>query len=358
MEETADSIGEHQAPSNERQAQSDEHQAHAEQVSVQPNSLSGQQPGSGETPTQIEDPSVDIGDTVNNPGPNPNSEDNNAYHQGPNPSDLQMVAYTADIEENTPSLSSRSPNLLTLAHNKCFISSPPESPPTNSKLDEMDKIVASIDSRMIYMESKMTSLESRMLSVDSRVVFMDSKLKSMDSKLEELLRTQSFMKNQSGLYHRTFYDKVDTLAANVITSRTELETSLVRQLAGQQYQLTTKLDMVKLQIAELVEHLKQVGDAKMGEGGKSRPVDGSSRPGGEGPSGGQSSTRGRGRGRGPSPGSYRRTEDSDRFKKKLATLDVETRSEQSQVGQGKTSSEHSGMLVKDGPAKVCWSSWN
>ncbi|KZV58507.1 TMV resistance protein N-like [Dorcoceras hygrometricum] len=35
----------------------------------------------------------------------------------------------------------------------------------------------------------------------------------------------------------------------------------------------------------------------------------------------------------------------------LTTLDVETRSEQSQAGQGKTSSELSGMLFKDKPAK-------
>ncbi|KZV50316.1 zinc finger CCCH domain-containing protein 8-like [Dorcoceras hygrometricum] len=149
-----------------------------------------------------------------------------------------------------------------------IISSALESPSANSKLKEVDKVLSSIDSRMIYMESKITPLDSRALSKDSRTVSMDSRLKSMDSKLDEMLKTQSFMKNQSGLYHRTFYDKVDTLAANVTTSRTALETSLVRQLAGQQYQLTNEIDMVKMHLVELVEHLKQVGDAKRGKVGR------------------------------------------------------------------------------------------
>ncbi|KZV27904.1 hypothetical protein F511_24270 [Dorcoceras hygrometricum] len=69
---------------------------------------------------------------------------------------------------------------------------------------------------------------------------------------------------------------------------------------------------------EDLDHLKRVGDAKKGEGGQSRLVDGSSRQEGEGPSGGQSNTRGRGPsprgGRGPNSGSYRRGEDSERFK--------------------------------------------
>ncbi|KZV51441.1 hypothetical protein F511_35286 [Dorcoceras hygrometricum] len=68
---------------------------------------------------------------------------------------------------------------------------------------------------------------------------------------------------------------------------------------------------------ELVNHLKQAGDAKNGEGGQGgRPREGSGRQ-----VEGSSSTR-------------------------------ETRSEQSQAGEGKTSSEHSGTLVKDKPTKL------
>ncbi|KZV32649.1 hypothetical protein F511_33423 [Dorcoceras hygrometricum] len=164
---------------------------------------------------------------------------------------------------------------------RMIISSPHESPPAYSKLEEVYKVVSSIDSSMIYMESKLTSLYSRVLSVDSRMMSMDSRLKNMDSKLEELLRTRPFVKNQSGLYHRTLYDKVDTLATNVTSSQTTLETNLVRQLAAQQYQFTTELDMVKLQLSELVNHFKHLGDAKKGKDGQNRPGDGSNRPGGE-----------------------------------------------------------------------------
>ncbi|KZV57268.1 zinc finger CCCH domain-containing protein 8-like [Dorcoceras hygrometricum] len=247
IEETVGETGEHQAPNNEHLAQGDEHQAHDEHLDVQQNSLSGQQeqPGSGGNLTQLKDHSVDIEDTINNPGPNPISEEHNTDHQGPNPSNLQMVAYNPDSEENTHIFFLEDSDSSNTGSQHLIISNPPESPPTNFKLDEVYKVVASVDSRMIYIESKMTSLNSRMLSVDSRVVSMDSevnsmdsRLKSMDSKLAELLKTQSYMKHNSGLYHRTFYDKVDTLAANVTTSQTALETSLIRQLAGKQYQLT------------------------------------------------------------------------------------------------------------------------
>ncbi|KZV29851.1 hypothetical protein F511_42551 [Dorcoceras hygrometricum] len=51
------------------------------------------------------------------------------------------------------------------------------------------------------------------------------------------------------------------------------------------------------------------------------------------------------------------SDQSDKIWTKLTMFDVETRSEQSQAGQGKTSSAHSGTLVEDKPAKVIWSSW-
>ncbi|KZV50460.1 peroxidase 47-like [Dorcoceras hygrometricum] len=160
--------------------------------------------------------------------------------------------------------------------------------------------------------------EPKALMINSKMHSMESKICSINSNIEQPMDTRTSLKLDFGRYKNIFYEKVDKLAANVTTYQTVLETSLIRHLAVQQYQLTTDLDMVKLQLAELVEHLKRIGDAKKGEGGQSRPVDGSSRQGGEGPSGGQSTTRGRGPiprgGRGPSPGIYRRGEDSERFK--------------------------------------------
>ncbi|KZV18949.1 hypothetical protein F511_03465 [Dorcoceras hygrometricum] len=189
---------------------------------------------------------------------------------------------------------------------------------TASNTDGVDKVVASLDSRMIYMESKMTSVDSSTLSIDSKMHSMESELRSMNSHIEQLIDTQTFFKLDFGRYKHIICDKVDKLTGNVTSSQTALETGIIRQLAGQQQQLTTDLDMIKMQIAELVEHLKRVGEAKKGEGGQSRPVDGSSGPGGEGPSSGQSSIRGRGpspRGvRGQSPGRYRSGDDSERYK--------------------------------------------
>ncbi|KZV35895.1 hypothetical protein F511_19987 [Dorcoceras hygrometricum] len=88
------------------------------------------------------------------------------------------------------------------------------------------------------------------------------------------------------LEERAFYDKMDTVASNVASSQTSLETSLVRQLSEHQYQLASDFDFVKLQLAELVNYLKVTGDDKKGEGGQSRgfeEVQGPSRQG-EGPS--------------------------------------------------------------------------
>ncbi|KZV34613.1 hypothetical protein F511_20178 [Dorcoceras hygrometricum] len=70
------------------------------------------------------------------------------------------------------------------------------------------------------------------------------------------------------------------------------ERSLVRQLVEKKYQFANALDFVKLQLVELVNHLKETGDAKKVEGGQSRGSKGLQGPSrqGEGPS----STMGRG----------------------------------------------------------------
>ncbi|KZV53922.1 hypothetical protein F511_03925 [Dorcoceras hygrometricum] len=77
-------------------------------------------------------------------------------------------------------------------------------------------------------------------SIDSKMHSMESKLHSMNSNIEQLMHTQTFLKLEFGCYKHIIYDK--------------------------QQQLTTDLDMVRMKLAELVEHLKQVGDAKKGEG--------------------------------------------------------------------------------------------
>ncbi|KZV55034.1 hypothetical protein F511_31516 [Dorcoceras hygrometricum] len=108
------------------------------------------------------------------------------------------------------------------------------------------------------------------LSMDSKVQSMDSKVMSLDSKVEELLNIQTFMKHKFNTYKRAFYEKIDTVVANVASSQTSLETSLVRQFTEHQLQISSDIDFVKLQLAELVNHLKEIGDAKKGEGPSSR----------------------------------------------------------------------------------------
>ncbi|KZV26596.1 hypothetical protein F511_34992 [Dorcoceras hygrometricum] len=208
--------------------------AQGEQEHVQLNSLTEKQVqlGSGSDPTLIVDPSVYLVDTVQDPESHTIFNEHDTDHQGLSPSNLRMS---------------------------------PSSPHDNSKLVEMDKPVASIDSRMMYMESNLTSLDSRTLSIDLKMHSMESKLCSMGSHIEQLMDTQTSLKLDFGRHKHIVYDKVNQLAGNVTSSQTALETSIICQLAGQQHQLTTDLDMVKLQLAELVEHFKRVGDAKKGE---------------------------------------------------------------------------------------------
>ncbi|KZV36831.1 hypothetical protein F511_03555 [Dorcoceras hygrometricum] len=137
-----------------------------------------------------------------------------------------------------------------------------------TKLDEVEKAVASIDSRMIYMESKLTSVDSRMLSIDSKMHSMEFKVRSMGSHIEQLLDTQTFLKLDFGLHKGVINDKVDTLTRTVKTSQTALETSIIHQLAGQQRQFTDDLDLVKSQLVALLEHFKHIGNDKKGEGTK------------------------------------------------------------------------------------------
>ncbi|KZV28201.1 AAA-type ATPase family protein [Dorcoceras hygrometricum] len=144
-----------------------------------------------------------------------------------------------------------------------FVSSPPATLHADIKLEVVGKVVASLDSRM-------SSLDSKVQSIDSRVKSMNSKVGSLYSKVEALLNIQTFMKHNFGIYKRAFYDNMDTMAASVTSSHTSLETSLVHQLAEHQFQLASDLDFVKLQLAELFNHLKEIGDAKKG-GRRTKP---------------------------------------------------------------------------------------
>ncbi|KZV30051.1 hypothetical protein F511_33353 [Dorcoceras hygrometricum] len=76
--------------------------------------------------------------------------------------------------------------------------------------------------------------------------------------------TQTYMKHESEISRRALYKKIDQVAANINYSQTALETSLVRQFTEHQLQIANHLDFVKLQLAELVNHFKEIRDAKKG----------------------------------------------------------------------------------------------
>ncbi|KZV48562.1 hypothetical protein F511_25685 [Dorcoceras hygrometricum] len=233
----------------------DEHQAHREHDYLD---AQQEQQGSGGNPTPIEDPSVHIVDIVNNPGTHSFLDEHGTDHQDQSPSNLCIVTYTLDSEEDTRLSFLESFKSSHTGSQRMFISSPPDSPQANSKLDEVYKVVASIDSRMLYMESKMTSVDSRTLSLDSNMQPMEFKIRSMNSHIKQLVDTQNILKLDFRRHKGIIYEKVETLASTIKSSQTALETSLIRQLAGQQQHFTDDLDMVKLQLAELVEHLKKI----------------------------------------------------------------------------------------------------
>ncbi|KZV46312.1 hypothetical protein F511_21394 [Dorcoceras hygrometricum] len=194
-------------------------------------------------------------------------------------------------------------NLLVNSRNHrvlMFVTSPPASPHTSSKLEEVEKVVASLDSRIM-------SIDSWMLSMDSKVKFVDSRLGSVDSKIEQLLNLQYFIKHDMGTSRSAFYDKIDTVAGNVKSSQTSLETTVGDAKKG-------KVAKAVVDRGKDLEDKEKVQEAQ--EIRKEIQLD-----------------------------------QSDKIWTKLTTLDVETRSEQSQAGQGKTSSEYSGTLVKDNSAK-------
>ncbi|KZV32506.1 anaphase-promoting complex subunit 1-like [Dorcoceras hygrometricum] len=147
-----------------------------------------------------------------------------------------------------------------------------------------------------------------MISMDSKVQSMDSRIGSLDSKVEQLLNVQTFLKNDFHTYKHAIYEKMNTVYANVASSQTSLETRLFRQFTEHQLQISSDLDFVKLQLAELFNHLKEIGDAKKREGGQ---ISGCGRQSSS-PRGGPS----RGEGGQSSRPSYKRGEGSSSKKRK------------------------------------------
>ncbi|KZV27764.1 cleavage and polyadenylation specificity factor, 73 kDa subunit [Dorcoceras hygrometricum] len=231
---------EQQAPPEECQTQSNEHQDKNE-----PN-LEAEQEIEQQAPIDSSHSSPSRGSSLS--GHFSLYDEDSEEIQGPSPSVFQMVVYIGNrVENNCPT------------HGEGFTQ------------DDPQQIIVSGPQANLDADIKLKEVQKVIVSLDSKVKSMDSRVVSLEFKVEALLNTQTFMKNDFGIYKRAFYEKFDALEANVTSSQTQLETSLVRQFTKHQLQISSDLDFVKLLLAELVSHLKEMGDDKKGKGPSKGP---------------------------------------------------------------------------------------
>ncbi|KZV46227.1 muscle M-line assembly protein unc-89 [Dorcoceras hygrometricum] len=88
---------------------------------------------------------------------------------------------------------------------------------------------------------------------------------SLESTVNMMRDDQTYLKYDSQLFRRDFYKKMNEVVTSVNTSQTVLETNLVRQFIERKQQISSDLDFVKLQLAELINHFKEISDAKRGK---------------------------------------------------------------------------------------------
>ncbi|KZV21203.1 mitogen-activated protein kinase 8 [Dorcoceras hygrometricum] len=113
---------------------------------------------------------------------------------------------------------------------------------------------------------------NKLNEVQTVVLSLDSKIASMDSKVDKMMDIQTFMKHDSGIFRRALYQRMDEVVANVNSSQPALETSLVRQFTEHQLQIASDLDFVKMKLIKLVNHFKEMSDAKKGEEPSSKKI--------------------------------------------------------------------------------------
>ncbi|KZV28587.1 hypothetical protein F511_38805 [Dorcoceras hygrometricum] len=91
-------------------------------------------------------------------------------------------------------------------------------------------------------------------------------VEALDSTVNMMRDNQTYMKHVSQIFRREFYNKMNEVVTSVNTSQTVLEINLVRQFTESQQQVASDLDFVKLHLAELVNHFREISDAKKVEG--------------------------------------------------------------------------------------------
>ncbi|KZV25825.1 hypothetical protein F511_12232 [Dorcoceras hygrometricum] len=98
-----------------------------------------------------------------------------------------------------------------------------------------------------------------MVAISAGLKFKAMKIvvETLDSKIDMVRDSQTYLKLESDISRRTLSKKIDQVAANVNSSQTALETSLVRQFTEHQLHIASDLDFVKIQLAELANHFKE-----------------------------------------------------------------------------------------------------
>ncbi|KZV35768.1 hypothetical protein F511_33266 [Dorcoceras hygrometricum] len=92
-----------------------------------------------------------------------------SLHLGPSPCNLQMVVYTVNSEENTRISFQEDDDYSHSGSHQVFVSSSPAIHNADVKLEEVEKFIASLDSRMMSMDWRMLSMDSNVQSVDSKL---------------------------------------------------------------------------------------------------------------------------------------------------------------------------------------------
>ncbi|KZV46875.1 hypothetical protein F511_21101 [Dorcoceras hygrometricum] len=93
---------------------------------------------------------------------------------------------------------------------------------------------------------------------------------TMESMVNMMRDDQTYMKYNSKIFGQAFYKNMDEVVTSVNTSQTALETNLVNQFEESHQHFASEMALVKLQLAELVNHLKEISDAKKGESESSK----------------------------------------------------------------------------------------
>ncbi|KZV28632.1 hypothetical protein F511_38357 [Dorcoceras hygrometricum] len=155
---------------------------------------------------------------------------------------------------------------------------------SNSDSKEEHQVPDSFDLEIVYYTEKRANIEGRSnfaqtgphpvnISTRTPIDFdIVSEFKSMkrvvaylETSVTHMRDDQTYMKYDSKIVRQAFYRKMDEVVASVNTYKSALETNVVRKIDESHQHFANEMTLVRLQLAELVNHLKDLSDAKKRE---------------------------------------------------------------------------------------------